>query len=681
MSAVDRVLDALGAADTRESGGQFMVRCPAHEDRRPSLAVRPVEGRALLCCHAGCEVQAVVDAAKLTMADLFDEPRGVSYRYDDGRVVNRSPDKRFRQSGNLTGRPQLYRLERIRAAVSAGETVYVVEGEQDVHTLESDGQTATTSPMGSTSWRKVDPEPLRGAHVVVVADNDEAGMKYAADVAGSLNGLAASVKVVRAAAGKDVTDHLLAGHSLQDLVPVQVVEQVAAVEHERRRIHLVPASTVRLDRPRWLWDTAPPGSTGPQSEGRIPVGMLTIGAGPAGIGKSQHCAWLAANLTRGTLAGHYAGTPRSVIYAAAEDSWSMTIAPRLLAAGADLERVFRVDVEDAEDPHARLTLPRDTLGLEDAIGAHNVALIVMDPLLSLVDAQVNDYRAREVRAALEPLVDVADRTGCAMFGLAHFTKASGTDPLLLISGSGAFGQVIRAGIGYARDEEAGGYVLSTIKSNLGREDLPSLAYTIKAAAVPTDNGEAWVSRLLFRGTAERSVRDLLRESTKTEDERDDRNAADRWLTGYFAEHGETVAAADATEAAAAAGLSKTTLTRARNRAGVTTSKSGLHDGWVWSRTSRRDHEETEGSTPENVGSSVPSVDSSEPADDSWAAQEPPIDDFWADQEPPDEDLELATAAVLADFPDARPLTEGDHRTEQQREDDRRRDAVFGRRSA
>lgn len=415
----------------------------------------------------------------------------------------------------------------------------------------------------------------------------------------------------------------------------------------RRRLRLSSAATIRLDRPRWVWDTSPPGSTGALVEGRIPAGMLTIGAGPAGIGKSQHCVWLAANLTRGTLPGCYAGTPRSVIYAAAEDSWPMTIGPRLVAAGADLSRVYRIDVEDAGDPHARLTLPRDTHALEEAVRSHDVALIVMDPLLSLVDAQVNDYRAREVRAALEPLVEVADRTGCALFGLAHFTKATGTDPLLLISGSGAFGQVIRAGIGYARDEDSGGYVLSTIKSNLGREDLGSLAYTIEPVPVPTETGEAWVSRLVFGGAAERSVRELLRDSTHTDDERTERDEAVRWLTAYLESLGGTVPAGDAIKAAAAAGIAKTTLTRARTRAGVSTSKGGLHDGWAWSLTSRRIHEGTEGSTPENVGSSVPSVDSSvgDPeADD-------PDDGFWLAAPPPEEpadDPDHATERLLAE---------------------------------
>lgn len=393
-----------------------------------------------------------------------------------------------------------------------------------------------------------------------------------------------------------------------------------------RRLTLTPASRIKLRAPQWLWDTA----TDPDpklAEGRIPTGALTIGAGRAGIGKSQHGVWLAAHLTRGTLPGCHLGTPRSVIYAATEDSWSMTIAPRLVAAGADLDRVFRIEVEDDHDSHARLTLPTDTGLLESAIRTHDVVLIVMDPLLSLLDATINDYRAREVREALEPLLPIADRTGCSLFGLAHFTKATGSDPLMLIAGSGAFGQLVRAGIGYARDDaddDEPTYVLSTIKSNLGRENLPSLAYRIEPAEVATDDGAAYVSRINFTGTADRSVRDLLRDSQLDDDGRSERDEAVEWLTAYLEGCGGCASAGDVIRAAGRDGISKMTLHRARKRAGIASTKGGMSSGWTWSLpTGKPDDdppvkkpgddplegtaENPEGTTPTGMGSSKPSV--------------------------------------------------------------------------
>jgi hypothetical protein len=65
-----RVLGRLDAA--RRSGGQWIGRCPAHSDARPSLAIREGDdGRVLLHCHTGCTVEAIVAAMGLEMRDLY----------------------------------------------------------------------------------------------------------------------------------------------------------------------------------------------------------------------------------------------------------------------------------------------------------------------------------------------------------------------------------------------------------------------------------------------------------------------------------------------------------------------------------------------------------------------------------------------------------------------------------
>lgn len=614
-TAIDRIVRALESIGTvRQSGGQFQAQCPAHEDRAPSLSVRGIDGQALVYCHAGCRTDDIMAALKMGMADLYDDRRGLDYRYPDGRVVHRTPDKRFRQSGNTQGR-SLYRAEQVRSAVADGRTVYVVEGEKDVSALESVGAVATCSAMGAGKWDRFDHEPLRGASVVVVADRDEPGRRHADQVRASLVGVASDVRVVEAITGKDAADHIAAGHRPDQFVPV-----AAASESVRRKLTLTPASEIRTARASWMWDTAPIGADPRDAEGRIPIGGITIVAGRAGIGKSQFSTFLVSGITNGTLLGEFYGRPRSVVIAASEDSWSMTIVPRLMAAGADLTRVYRVDVEEAGEPHARLTLPTDLAALADALRDHDVALVVCDPLLSMLSSAVNDYRAAEVRTALEPLAAMAEKARCAVVGLAHFTKAAGTDPLLAISGSAAFGQVIRAAIGFARDEsgEQPVNVLSTVKSNLGREDLPSLEYAIEPIEVTTDEGPAWVSRFVLGSATTRSVRDVMRESTAgAEGDHGDRREAVAWLTDYIEENGSCTAAA-AIKAAAQVGISKTTLTRARKAAGVASKKDGMAGGWVWTRSAEDEDlpknppEETEESTHGDVNPSVPSMDSSAP---------------------------------------------------------------------
>ena len=113
----------------------------------------------------------------------------------------------------------------------------------------------------------------------------------------------------------------------------------------------------------------------------------------------------------GGLPGTYFGQPRAVIVAATEDSWAHTIVPRLMAAGADLERVYRVDVHDLRrirdraQPPARPARPSRMRSREVDAG-----LILLDPLMSRLDGKLDTHKDAEVRQALEPLVQLADRT-------------------------------------------------------------------------------------------------------------------------------------------------------------------------------------------------------------------------------------------------------------------------------
>lgn len=220
-TAFERLYDALlqdGRAVKDCGDRKAMAQCPSHDDGQPSLSVTGIEGQVLLHCHAGCDPDTVIRSLGLTMADLFDEPRGTRYNYPDGRIVHRSPDKRFRQSGNTKG-TSLFRADKVGDA----STVYVCEGEKDVHAVESAGGVAVCPAMGAGKAHKFDWSPLKGKTVVVIADHDEPGKKHAAEVVDKLRGIAASTTVVEAVVGKDAADHVAAGHSLDELMPVKVV--------------------------------------------------------------------------------------------------------------------------------------------------------------------------------------------------------------------------------------------------------------------------------------------------------------------------------------------------------------------------------------------------------------------------------------------------------------------------
>lgn len=113
-----------------------------------------------------------------------------------------------------------YHLPRVIQAVRRGETVWVVEGEKDVHALEAAGLAATCNPLGGLQWRDAYSRWLRGARVVVIPDEDPVGRVHAGRVVHSLRGVAASVALVRlpgVGEGGDVSDWLAQGHGADEL--------------------------------------------------------------------------------------------------------------------------------------------------------------------------------------------------------------------------------------------------------------------------------------------------------------------------------------------------------------------------------------------------------------------------------------------------------------------------------
>ncbi|MGH3633929.1 MAG: AAA family ATPase, partial [Mycobacterium sp.] len=229
------------------------------------------------------------------MADLFDSTGGVRYEYPKGRVVHRTPDKKFRQSGDTKDR-SLYGSDEM----GDHQTVYVVEGEQDVETVHSVGDAAVSPAMGAgTNPNKFDWNCLAGKDVVVVADRDDKGRRHAKDVAAHLVNIAKSVTVAEPLEGKDISDHITAGHKLEDLVTESLLDTLGVTSE-------------------WL-ET----QTFPELEQIVPgliVEGVTVLAGPPKVGKSFLVGNIAiAVVSGGKALGHIAVTGRPVLVLALED--------------------------------------------------------------------------------------------------------------------------------------------------------------------------------------------------------------------------------------------------------------------------------------------------------------------------------------------------------------------------
>jgi 5S rRNA maturation endonuclease (ribonuclease M5) len=157
-------------------------------------------------------------------------------RYSPKGFSQRRPDPnghgKERWIRNLNGVSRvLYRLPAILQAVKAGRRIFVVEGEEDVKILVARGLEATTNSEGAGKWHDEFSEVLRGAEIVVLRDNDEAGLRHRAHVVRSLWGKAASIKTPELPGvpdkGGDVRDWFKAGHSTEELLAL--IEQTPAL--------------------------------------------------------------------------------------------------------------------------------------------------------------------------------------------------------------------------------------------------------------------------------------------------------------------------------------------------------------------------------------------------------------------------------------------------------------------
>ena len=106
--------------------------------------------------------------------------------------------------------PVPYRLPELLLA-DASRPVVIVEGEKDADALAALGIVATTNHGGADNWTATHAKHLAGRRVVIVPDADESGERHAQTIAASLQGIAASVRLVRLPTGKDASEWLAAG--------------------------------------------------------------------------------------------------------------------------------------------------------------------------------------------------------------------------------------------------------------------------------------------------------------------------------------------------------------------------------------------------------------------------------------------------------------------------------------
>ena len=176
-------------------------------------------------------------------------------------------------------------------------------------------------------------------------------------------------------------------------------------------VKIIRMSDVELTPVEWLWKPY------------LPFGKLSVLQGNPGEGKTYFAMHLAAACTNGKLLPDMERLePFNVIYQTAEDGLGDTVKPRLIEAGADLDRVLVID-----DSEVQLTLSDERI--EKAIVENNARLVIIDPIQAYLGADVDMNRANEVRPIFMRLGQVAQRTGCAILLIGHLNKAAGMQSL------------------------------------------------------------------------------------------------------------------------------------------------------------------------------------------------------------------------------------------------------------
>lgn len=336
----------------------------------------------------------------------------------------------------------------------------------------------------------------------------------------------------------------------------------------RPRLRLTRASEIEPTRVDFLWG------------GRIPRGMLSIVCGVGGLGKSTATGALLTSLVTHGQAG---AAPGPVLISSAEDDKRATIAPRLIAAGADRDLVHLIEPNE-DQGFQGLTLPDDVGLLRDFVRDVQPTMVVIDPVSSHLAAHVDSHRDANIRTAIDPLATLAEETGAAIVVVAHLNKMTSGDLYQRLSGSTGFFNAARsvllfAGDPEAEDEDPNARVLVHGKCNVGPK-VSTLHFRVEPVEIPTADGMAETSRLVATGESHLSAHDALVPQTDEERTKTDRVA--EWLVGSMSDgqwHHVSDLRAKAQEKFP--NTSEKTLTRAAKKVKVERHKDGMEGGWQW----------------------------------------------------------------------------------------------------
>jgi putative DNA primase/helicase len=378
--------------------------------------------------------------------------------------------------------------------------------------------------------------------------------------------------------------------------------------------------------------------------GRIARGKHTAIAGEPGDGKSQLSVYIAATVSCGGEwpCGEGRAPIGNVIILNAEDGADDTVVPRLIAAGADLRRVHIVSavLQGGGKGRRAFNLQADLASLEQKIiEIGDVALVIIDPISSYM-GKADSHKNAEVRGALEPLSEMAERLKVAILSITHFSKSgagNNTKALHRFIGSIAFVGAPRAAFAVIEDADNERRILFLHAKNNMAGKPQGLAYRLEQRIVG-ETGRGIVASYIVWDSA--PVVMSADEALRATDDGGDRKAAteaEEFLQDALA-HG-SIPAKEGEEGARALGILPRTLRRARKKLGVIARReSEGREGrgqWLWSLPSVQGGQESCKAAIKYNGPLAPSLAPLQSPPPSQPPKPTPAGDLWQDLGIPD----------------------------------------------
>jgi AAA domain len=370
------------------------------------------------------------------------------------------------------------------------------EGEKDVDSLSAINLPAFTFGGVGDGLPDGIAENLKDRRIVILADNDEPGRIHAEKKAAVAHAAGAtSIRIVHFPdlppkgdvsdflANRGTAEQLQAGIDATSLwSPLQTEFVEKSKPAGRKTSELLLLSGIKPEATDWLWHN------------QIPRGAQTISTGWPGVGKSQQQCDIVARVSTGTAWPDGSLCPcGDTIMLTCEDSYAKTVVPRLLAAGANLERVYALPIIRINNGAKRAFLLTEDL---DELERHltalpNALLVTIDPITGFLGAgKVDSNSVTDIRGTLAPLSALAEQYNIGVHTVTHPPKNT-VNAMNAFIGSQAFVAVSR--MAYLTTEEmdeegkhTGRYLMAMVRSSLGPK-LPTLAYRLAQVTVGQDH--------------------------------------------------------------------------------------------------------------------------------------------------------------------------------------------------